>query len=91
MSNYFYNKYNADQQYVLENNEKASDLANRISQFGSVGSFDDAIKLADKIIPTVNELTNINSGNAKCTVFRTKKQLRITLETSDDFICYDFS
>ena len=91
MSNYFYNKYNADQQSALLNKEKAGDLADRVSQFGSVDSFDDAIKLADKIIPTVNELTSFNSGNAKCTVFRTQKQLRVTLETSDDFVCYDFS
>ena len=64
MSNYYYNKYNADQQSALLNKEKASDLADRVSQFGSVDSFDDAIKLADKIIPTENELTSFNY-NAK--------------------------
>ena len=91
VSNFFYNRYSSEQQTVLDNNDKASDLTNRVEQFKEVSSLKDAFLLADKIMPTTNELTKFNSGDAECTVVRKSNQLRITLETKSDFICYDFS
>lgn len=88
---FFYQNYTESIKIAIENKEKADNLAQRINMFKNVSTYNDAIKLANEIMPTTNEITTFLSGSAKCTVVKKTNLLRITYETNDDFICYDFS
>ena len=91
MDIYQYNQYLSAQQSAVSNKEKSEELKNRMKEFMSVVTLEDAKKLASKIVPTSQEITVFYSGDAKCTVVNRADLLRITLETKEDYICYDFT
>lgn len=88
---FFYQQYTENMKTVSENKEKVDDLAKRVNMFKDIATYEDAIKMADEIMPTKSEITSFSSGGAKCTVVKKYNLLRITYETNEDFICYDFS
>ena len=78
-------------QIELENNEKIRAFKERIIPFENISSLKEAKALATKLIPTANETNTFYIGNAKCVVINRTNLLRISLDTTKEFICYDFS
>ncbi len=90
MDAYQYNQYLAAQTSSITDKQKADELKQRMAHFTNIATLKDAQKLAKEIMPTNQEITTFYSGSAKCTIVNRKDLLRITIETSDDFVCYDF-
>ena len=91
MSNSFlYQQYSENTKMVNNYKDNVDDLEHRVNKFKGISSYEDAIKLANEIMPTNREITSFSSGNAKCTVVKKYNLLRITYESLNDFICYDF-
>ena len=91
MEFYQYNQYQIAQQQELEDKEKANQLKTRLLPFADVDNLSDAQKLAEKILPVNQTCTSFYVGNAKCLIINKADMLRISFDSSDEFICYDFS
>ena len=91
MDIYQYNQYLAAQRSAMSDKEKSNELKDRMKEFTTVVTLEDAKQLANKIVPTSQELTVFYSGDAKCTVVNKSDLLRITVETKEEYICYDFT
>ena len=73
------------------NKKKTEQMIARINEFQKVKTLEEAKLLAKKILPTTNEVSTFNRGNAKCTVVNKYDIFRITLDSPEEFISYDFS
>ena len=90
--NYFeYKQYIGLQKEEAENKEKYKNLLTRLEVFKNAKSLSEAQELASKHFPTKQEITRFYVGNAKCVVINKSEQLRICVDSSEEFICYDFS
>lgn len=90
--NYFeYNQYIGFQKEEAENKEKYKNLLARLDVFKDVKTLSEAQELASKHFPTNQEITRFYVGNAKCVVVNKPELLRISVDSSEEFICYDFS
>ena len=86
-----YQYYALAQKLDLEDSVKANGLKERLRPFASVQTLKEAHELAEKIIPTKWPFMSFYVGNAKCSVLNKPDAFRVCVETSDEFICYDFS
>ena len=86
-----YNQYIAFQKMGIENKEKYENLLARLDVFKDVKTLSEAQELASKHFPTNQEITRFYIGNAKCVVVNKPELLRICVDSSEEFICYDFS
>ena len=91
MDNFFYNNYNSAQVTAIEDKEKADAFLKRIEPFKTVNNIDDARALAEKILPTKQDVTSFLIGNLKCIVVNKPSTFRITVDMPEEYICYDFS
>ncbi len=91
MDFYQYNQYTMAQQMALDNERKTRELKERLSQFANIATLVEAKNLAKTILPTKQEITSFYSGNAKCIVINKDDMIRISFDTPEEFICYDFS
>lgn len=74
-----------------KNFEKYKTFIERVSEFKNVLTLQEAKMLANKILPTSQELSRFTVGNAKCVILNTKDKLRISIDSAEEFISYDFS
>lgn len=86
-----YNQYSIAQQQSMQDKEKAEELKARLLPFANVKSLAEAQELAKEILPTKQDYTSFYVGNAKCSVVNIPDLFRISIDTADEFICYDFS
>ena len=91
MTNFFYNQYSSAQAQTLEEQEKSKDFLKRIEPFKEVKTLEEAKELASKILPTKEGLTNFCIGYISCTIINEKNTLRISVDSPEEFTCYDFS
>ena len=91
MELYKYNQHQIVQKQELEDKEKVNQLKNRLLPFADTDNLSDAQKLAEKILPTKQPYTSFFVGDAKCTIINKTDMLRISIDTTNEFICYDFS
>lgn len=73
-----------------KNQEKYKEFKERISRFEKVDTIEAAKALAKEILPTANEINMFDIGNAKCVIINREDCFRISLDSNDEFICYDF-
>ena len=83
--------YDAIMQLEKQKKEKLNSFKERIESFKLVSTLEEAKKLAEKILPTVNEINRFYVGDAKCTIINRVDRLRICVDTNEEFFCYDFS
>lgn len=88
---YLYKQYTLQQTQDIQDKEKAEAFLERIKPFAEVNSFEEAKVLAQKILPTKEDVTAFFVGKIKCTVVNRTEELRISVDTEDEFICYSFS
>ena len=91
MSDFLYNQYNSAQKETLENKEKEKEFLKRIEPFKNVSTLEEAKELAKKILPVKEDITGFSVGNISCKIVNNENLFRISINTADEFICYDFS
>ena len=74
-----------------KNIEKINEFKKRIEEFEKVSTLDEAKTLAKSIMPVSQEVNRFNIGGAKCIVINKPDMFRITINTPDEFISYDFT
>ena len=94
-NNMFLNPSLAQYDAVLKLEQQKADKVNsfkeRIAPFEAISTLEEAKELAAKVLPTANEVNKFYVGDAKCVVVNREDMLRISIDTADEFICYDFS
>ena len=83
-------QYQAISGFEAEKSNKINEFMHRIAKFKDVTSLEDAKELATKILPTANEVNRFYIENAKCVVINKDDMFRISLDTAEEFIAYDF-
>lgn len=73
-----------------DNKEKIEEFKNRIKEFATVSTLEEAKELAAKILPVSQEINRFNIGNAKCTIVNRDNLFRISFDSDLEFIAYDF-
>ena len=86
-----YRNYALALQLDYQDTQKAKELKERVRPFAEVQTLKEAQELAQRVIPTKWPYMSFYVGNAKCSVINKPDAFRISIETSDEFICYDFS
>lgn len=86
-----YNQYEAIQQIEKQNIEKYQKFRTRIQQFDNVTTLDAAKELAKDILRISDKDCAFRVGNAKCVVISNEDLFRISVDTPEEFICYDFA
>lgn len=86
-----YGQMNAVLQIEIQNKEKYEKFKSRLAAFQEVSTLEEAKELAQKILPVAKEVNRFRVGNAKCTVILKKDMLRISVDTPEEFISYDFA
>ena len=85
-----YNKFEIQQKFDSNKVEKLNEFKERLKQFETVETLEEALELAKKVLPVKNEITRFNVGEGKCTIVNRKDNFRISLDTETEFISYDF-
>ena len=90
-----YNKYHPITEYnfsSIENEEadKEKEFREKLNKFQMVSTLGEAKDLLQKIMPAAEGRTAFYVGGGKCTIFNSEKQLRISFDTTKEFISYDF-
>jgi hypothetical protein len=88
--NYTYLQYSVSADAEKSKREKYLAFKQRIENFKLVRTIEQARELAQKILPTSNEITMFDVGNAKCVVINSLDLFRITIDSPEECICYDF-
>ena len=70
--------------------EKYEKFKERVEAFAEIETIEEAKALAAKIMPVPNEVNRFRIGNARCVVINRSDLFRISIDTQDEFICYDF-
>lgn len=86
---HFY-QYSAAADEERKNKEKYEDFKNRILKFADIKTLAEAQALAKEVMPTANEINRFDIGSAKCIVINKPDCFRISLDSTEEFICYDF-
>ena len=73
-----------------DNQEKTDVLKDRLQQFLSVATKDEAKELAKKILPTNSEISTFWAGDAKCIVVNKEDLFRITVISEKEVLSYNF-
>ena len=73
-----------------ENKKKIERMIVRLKEFENIETIEEAKELAKKILPVANEINRFSVGDAKCTVINRDDLFRISFDTPDEFISYDF-
>ena len=71
--------------------ERIKEFKERIAPFEAVSTLEEAKELAAKVLPTANEVNRFYVGDAKCVIINREDMLRISIDTADEFLSYDFS
>lgn len=81
-----------EMQYKLQQQqtEKLQNLKDRVMKFKEVSSLADAKLLASETFRISSDFTEFSVSNAKCTIINKDNLFRISLNTSEEFISYNF-
>ena len=88
---YLYKQYTLQQTQNIQEEEKVKAFLERIAPFAEISTLEEAKTLAKQILPTKTDVTSFYIGKLKCTVVNRQEELRISIDTEDEFICYSFS
>ena len=83
-------QYQAISGFESQKNNKINEFIERIGKFKKVKTLKEAKELASKIIPTANEINRFYIENAKCIIVNKEDMFRISFDTAEEFISYDF-
>lgn len=83
-------QYDLSIENILINDSKYVEFKKRIKRFKDVQTLDEAKQLAIEILPVANEINMFSVGSGKCYVINREDNFRITLESANEFISYDF-
>lgn len=83
-------QYQAVTDFEANKSDRIKEFKSRIEKFSGVASLKEAKDLALKIMPTSNEINRFYIDNAKCVIVNKDDMFRISLDTPDEFISYDF-
>lgn len=84
-------QYDAVLKLEAQKTDKIKEFKERIAPFENISSLAEAKELANKVLPTANEVNRFYVGDAKCVVINREDMLRISIDTADEFLCYDFT
>ena len=88
------NDYNIQQSKENEEkeikNQKLENFKQRLLQFNSVQTLDEAKSLLDKIMPIALDRVTFFIGDARVIIVNYESRLRICLNSPKEFIVYDF-
>ena len=73
-----------------QNKEKLDSLKSRIKKFETVSTLEEAKELMAKVIPVAKEKTTFQIGYTKCVIINREDNLRISIDSPEEFIAYDF-
>ena len=90
MNNFLYEQYSIRSNNEHESDAKEKEFLSRIEPFKTVNTLEDARKLAEKVIPTKAEVTSFYIGQLKCTVCNTEKLFRLSIDSPEEFVSYNF-
>ena len=74
----------------IEDIEKYNRVKSRIKMFESVKTIDEARALAKKIMPISRDITIFKVGFAKCIIINKPNFFRVSLNSSKEYISYNF-
>lgn len=90
MNNYAYDEFKL--KIELQNKEKSERFKERIAEFANVSTLEEAKELAKQILRlTDKDIYEFNIGNSTCVVVNKDDMFRISLNSRDEFISYDFA
>ena len=86
------NYYQFEIKNKLENSQeqKLKEFKERLNQFGAIETLEEAKELSKKILPVNSEFTRFNIGGATCFIINNDDLFRVSLDSKDEFICFDF-
>lgn len=90
MNNFIYNLYTYQSKSAHEDEERIKDFLHRIEPFKNAHSISEAKELAEKILPSKDESTSFYIGNLKCTVYNRKNHFKLSIDTPEQFVSYNF-
>ena len=70
--------------------EKEENFKKRLSEFNNIKTLKEAHELINKIMPVNLERTVFYIGDSKCTIINKHNLLRISFNTKQEFISYNF-
>jgi hypothetical protein len=70
--------------------EKYNQFRERILAFENISTLEEAKKLAKQILPVAQDINIFNVGHAQCTIVNRDDLFRISLDSDEEFLCYDF-
>ena len=84
-----------DMPFVKVNNEeqncsKLAGFRKKLDAFKTVSTYEEAHELREKTIPVKLDRTTLYMGNAKCVIINTHNQVRISFDSPQEMISYDF-
>ena len=91
VANYNYNMAEAQSKLSGQNREKYEEFKERIAQFAKVDTIEEAKSLSAKILPVSQEINQFKVGLGTCTIINRSDLFRISLDSEEEFISYDFS
>ena len=91
MDKFLYNQYTSAHAVEQEDKNKAKAFLERVEPFTTVHTIAEARELAKKILPTKENISYFNVGNLKVTVVNRDDMFRLSIDSPEEFICYDFS
>ena len=83
-------QYSSSSNYEANKADRVKEFKERIQKFENVKSLAEAKELAQEIIPTVNEINRFYIDSAKCVIVNNDNMFRISFDTTEEFISYDF-
>ena len=85
-----YNKNEAILNIEKQNKDKLNNLKQRIEKFKDIETLEEAKIILAENFRVENELEIFNIASSKCTIVNRNDFLRISLDTPDEFVSYDF-
>ena len=74
-----------------QSTEKVKEFKTRLESFNNVTTIEEAKELAKNIMPVSQEINHFRIGEAKCVIVNKPETFRISIDTAEEFISYDFS
>ena len=85
-----YGSYEIALQMEAKENAKIERFKERIKPFEAINTISEAKELAVEILRAGEGKSGFYVGNAKCIVINTDEIFRISLDSSNEFVCYTF-
>jgi len=75
---------------IFNEKEEYNELCSNFRKFEDIQTLDEAKSLCKELFDLKQEIITFVIGNAKCVVINKVNSFRISLDTVDSFVCYDF-